>query len=405
MKPRLWLSLLGAIALVALVWQVISWRNQPTEVSFTKAIRETIVSSIATNGKVEPVDWAVARAERPGAVTKILIRRGQKVSQGEVLVELDATEAQTDLAVANARITQAHAELDVLAKGGRSTDLTDISSNLERLKLDLDTAQKDHDTLARLLAKQAATKYEVLSAEQRIESIKLQIKALNDRKASLVGASDRTSAEARLQDAQAAAHLAESRIQMSTVKAPVSGTVYQFDLKQGAFLNSGDAVASIGLLDRVDVTVYVDEPDLGRVMKGMPVTITWDALPGRQWKGTVDKTPTQIVANGSRQVGEVICLIQNPDMDLLPGTNVNAEIKSESVENALTIPKEAVRHESNQTGVFALDGDRIVWRKITLSVNNTTRTQVEGLKDGDPVALPTEKPLKSGMQVKPLFPN
>ncbi len=404
MKPRLWLSLLGAVALIALVWQVISWRNQPIEVPFTKTIRETIVSSIATNGKVEPVEWAVARAERPGAVTKILIRRGQKVSQGEVLVELDATEAQTDLAVANARITQARAELDVLARGGRSTDLTDISSNLERLKLDLDTAQKDHDTLARLLTKQAATKYEVLSAEQRIESIKLQIKALNDRKASLVGASDRTSAEARLQDAQAAAHLAESRIQMSTVKAPVSGTVYQFDLKQGAFLNSGDAVASIGLLDRVDVTVYVDEPDLGRVMKSMPVTITWDALPGRQWKGTVDKTPTQIVANGSRQVGEVICLIQNPDMDLLPGTNVNAEIKSESIENALTIPKEAVRHESNQTGVFTLDGDHLVWRKIAPGVNNTTRTQVEGLKDGDPVALPTEKPLKSGMQVKPNFP-
>jgi HlyD family secretion protein len=139
-------------------------------------------------------------------------------------------------------------------------------------------------------------------------------------------------------------------------------------------------------------------------MKGMPVTITWDALPGRQWNGTVDRTPTQIVPSGSRQVGEVICLIRNPDMDLLPGTNVNADIKSESIENALTIPKEAVRHESNQTGVFMLDGDRLVWRKIALGVNNTTRTQVEGLKDGDTVALPTEKPLKAGMQVKPIFP-
>jgi HlyD family secretion protein len=404
MKPRHWLSLLGVIALAALAWRLIAWRNQLTEVPFAKAIRETIVSSVATNGKVEPVEWAIARAERPGAVIKILIRRGQRVSQGESLVELDATEAQTDLAMANARITQARAELDVLEKGGRSADLTDISSNLERLKLDLDTAQKDHDTLARLLAKQASTRFEVLSAEQRIESIKLQIKALNDRKAALVGASDRTSAEARLQDAQAAAHLAESRIQMSIVKAPVSGTVYQFDLKQGAFLNAGDAVASVGMLDRVDVTVYVDEPDLGRVMKGMPVTITWDALPGRQWNGGVDRTPTQIVPNGTRQVGEVICLIRNPDMDLLPGTNVNAEIKSESVQNALTIPKEAVRHESNQTGVFLLDGDRLVWRKIALGVNNTTRTQVDGLKDGDPIALPTEKPLKAGMQVKPLFP-
>src|ERR1700681_334359 len=105
---------------------------------------------------------------------------------------------------------------------------------------------------------------------------------LSIRRAALLGSSDRTPAEARLQDAQAAAHLAESRIQMSAVKAPVSGTIYQFDLKQGAFLNAGDAVANIGLLDRVDVTVFVDEPDLGRVAKGMPVTITWDALSGRK---------------------------------------------------------------------------------------------------------------------------
>src|SRR5262249_27589137 len=146
--------------------------------------------------------------------------------------------------------------------------------------------------------------------------------------------------EARLQDAQAAARLAESRIAMSTIKAPVSGTVYQFDLKSGAYLNPGDAVASIGRLERVNVTVYVDEPDLGRVEKGMAVSITWDALPGRSWKGTVDKTPTQIVPLGSRQVGEVICLIENPNSDLLPGTNVNAEILSQTVQNALTIPKE-----------------------------------------------------------------
>jgi HlyD family secretion protein len=403
MKRLLW-SLLATLALVALVWQLVSWRNQPFEVPFAKVVHETIVSSVATNGKVEPVEWAVARAERPGAVTKIFIRRGQRVSQGEILVELDATEAQTDLAVANARISQARAEIEVLAKGGRSADLADISGNIERLRLDLETAQKEYDSLVRLQSKQAATRYEVSSAEQRIESIKLQIKSWNDRKGALVGTSDRTSAEARLQDAQAAARLAESRLQMSTVKAPVSGTVYQFDLKPGAFLNAGDAIASIGLLDRVDVTVYVDEPDLGRVMKGMAVSITWDALPGRLWKGTVDKTPTQIVPNGSRQVGEVVCLIQNPDMDLLPGTNVNAEIRSESVENALTIPKEAVRHESNQTGVFLLEGDHVVWRKIVLGVNSTTRTQVDGLKDGDPVALPTEKPLKGGMQVKPVFP-
>jgi len=139
---------------------------------------------------------------------------------------------------------------------------------------------------------------------------------------------------------------------------------------------------------------------LGRVMKGMPVTITWDALPGLQWKGSVDRTPTEIVAMGARQVGEVLCDIANPDMDLLPGTNVNAVILSETVENAITIPKEAVHRERGKTGVYVLDGDRIRWRVITQGVNNTTRTEVHELKDGDAVALPSEKPPKDGAVVE-----
>ena len=78
---------------------------------------------------------------------------------------------------------------------------------------------------------------------------------------------------------------AETQIEQSIVRAPIEGTVYQFDLKPGAYLNAGDTVASIGRLDQVRVNVNVDEPDLGHVAVGMPVIITWDALAGRQWAG------------------------------------------------------------------------------------------------------------------------
>src|SRR5258706_5969653 len=124
------------------------------------------------------------------------------------------------------------------------------------------------------------------------------------------------------------------------VRAPIEGTVYQFDLKPGAYLNPGDLVATIGLLNRVRVNVYVDEPDLGSVAKGHA------AMRGRQWKREVDKTATQIVALGTRQVGEVVCVIQNPDRDLPPGTNVNVEIISRVIEND--------RHKRGETGVFVL---------------------------------------------------
>jgi len=402
-RPRVLLWLLVLAGAAALAWSLVTWRNQPPEISFAKVVRESIVSSVSTNGKVEPIEWATARAERSGPVGSILIERGKRVTQDAPLVEIDASEAQADLASAQSRVEQARAEIAVLEKGGRATDLADISSGIERAKLELATAQNDFDSLTRLQAKGAATKLEVATARQRVDAAQLQIRSLEQKRTALVAAPEKSAALARLHDAQTAAKLAGQRIKQSVVRAPISGVVYQFDLKRGAYLNAGDIVAFIGKLERVRVNVYVDEPDLGRVTHGLPVSITWDAMPGRTWKGVVDKTPTQIETLGSRQVGQVICIIENPDRDLLPGTNVTAEIRAESVQNALTIPREAIRRELGQAGVFVLSGDRVVWKKITMGIGNTTRAQVEGVNEGDSIALPTEKPLKEGMIVKPAY--
>ena len=75
------------------------------------------------------------------------------------------------------------------------------------------------------------------------------------------------------------------------------------------------------------------------------------------------------------------------------------------VENALTIPKEVMRREGTQPGVFKLQGDRIVWQPVKTGAASVTRIQVlEGLNDSDAVALPVDMPLTSNTQVKPIFP-
>jgi HlyD family secretion protein len=366
-------------------------------------VRESITSSVPTNGKVEPIEWAEARAEQDGPVQSILVQRGARVTKGAALVEQDSSDARAELTAAQARVSQARADLEVIEKGGRPTDLSAIAGDLERQKLELAVAQKEYDSLVRLQAKQAATAYEVAQAKDKVDQAQQQIHSLEQRRGALVAPQDRSAAEARLRDAESAVTLAEERMGKSVIRAPLAGTVYQFDLKPGAYLSAGDLVATIGQLDRVRVKVFVDEPDLGRVTRGKPVVITWDAMPGRQWKGVVDRTPTQIVALGTRQVGEVLCVIDNPNDDLLPGTNVNVDITAEEAPSALTIPKEAVRREQGQAGVFTLSGNTLVWKKITPGVSDTTRTQVAGLSENDAVALPSEKPLKDGMIVTPRF--
>ena len=400
MKLRYWLPVVLLAALGYAGWKLVEIRNQAPEVNFVRAVKETISSSVSTNGMVEPEEWAAAKAEAGGPVTRILIQLRQRVAAGEVLVELDTAQAQVELQAAEARIAGIQTEYALLDQGGRRQDQIEIENTIAAATVELRQARSEFDRLVISQQKGLVLRVEVDAARDRVERLQQQIDAAGKLRPTLVEPSSRTAIDARVKEAAIARDAVRLRIEKSVVRAPIGGTVYQFDLKPGAFLNPGDTVASIGLLSRVRIKVYVDEPDLGRVKRGMPVTITWDAAAGREWTGTVDRLPTQIVPLGTRQVGEVICIIPNPGGDLIPGTNVNTVIRSETVEGAITIPKEALFREDGETGVYVLSGDRLAWRTVTQGVSNVTRTQIKELQEGETVAIPGGRALSGGMVVR-----
>jgi HlyD family secretion protein len=152
------------------------------------------------------------------------------------------------------------------------------------------------------------------------------------------------------------------------------------------------------------VRLYVDEPELGRVAEVQPVTISWDALPGKQWHGAVERLPSSIQPLGTRQVGEVICVIANPGRELLPGTNVDASIRTAVVDNAIVIPKETLRRDAEGTYVYRLDGDAVERRAVKTGTSNISLVQiVEGLAEGDLVALPSDTSINAGDRVTPVI--
>jgi RND family efflux transporter MFP subunit len=199
--------------------------------------------------------------------------------------------------------------------------------------------------------------------------------------------------------------LARRRLSLGQVSAPISGTVYQFDLKIGAYLQPGELVALVGDIDDVKVTVYVDEPDLGRVGLNMPVSITWDARPGQKWWGRVDRLPTQVVSLQARTVGEVTTIVNNPNHDLLPGVTVNATIISKVENDTLSIPKAALRTIRGSTGVYKLRGNSLVWTPVKTGISDINNVQIlSGLELGDRVAdrviEPSDAEITNGMRVR-----
>ena len=403
LKRRHLLILLLPLA-VLLIWSFAK-KSEPPAVPFAKVKRETLVSALESNGKVEPLQYASVRVDTAGLVARLSVKEGQRVAQGAELAQLSVPGVGAQLAAAQARVETAKAELATIAGGGRRADLTAIEGGLARARLDREAAQREYSALHRLEEKQAATHQEVEAAHGKLRQCDLDIEALERKRAVLVGSSDRAVAEAKLHEAEADVRLAERRIADTVVRSPIAGVVYSLPVRMGAYLNAGDPVASVGVLDRLRVRVYVDEPELGRVATGLPVNITWDALPGKKWEGTVEQLPTQVQPLGTRQVGEVLCTIENPGRELVPGTNVNASIRASVVPNALTIPKEALRRDLNGTGVFALAGSTIQWRPVKAGSSSISRVQiVEGVTDGDAVALPTSVALRDGQRVSAVFP-
>lgn len=398
---KVWLIVLAIVAGI-LIW-AFQKKSEPPRVPFTKAVRQTVTSIVSTNGKIEPIEYADVRVEAAGIVRELLVHLGDTVRAGQLIARLSQSGLSEDLQAAEARAAQARAELSTLKSGGQSSAQAEIQGTLARLQEQRAGAQRNLESLERLATLNAATRYEVDQARQSVTDLDTQIQALNARKGALVGKNDVEAAEQRVREAEANVRLSQSHLGETGVHAPIAGIVYDLPARQGAYLNVGEAVASIGKLDPVRVRVYVDEPELGRVAVGEPVRITWDALPGKEWTGAVERKPTEIVALGSRQVGEVLCTISNPNHDLTPGANVNAFIQAQVAQNALTIPKTAVRREQG-TGVYVLQPDhKIKWQTIKTGIGDALRVEVlSGLREGDAVAEPADIVLKDGMEVSPV---
>jgi HlyD family secretion protein len=399
------LLLLALIPLVALIIWVVQRRTEDPRVPFARVRRETLVSTLSTNGKAEPFEWQTVCAEAAGPVERVPVQEGQTVAKGSVLAILSNPSKRADIDAAEARVAEARANLAIIEGGGKPAELTDIENSLARAKFEREDAQREYLSLKRLQEKQAATAVEVAAAASKMKQSELEIAALERRRGALVSKSDRGVAAARLRDAEAALSLAQRKESQALLRAPIAGTVYQLSARPGGYLAVGDPVASVGRLDRLRVRVYVDEPELGRVAVRQPVTITWDALPGKEWTGFVEKRPSSIQTLGTRQVGEVICTIENPGRELIPGTNVNASIRTAVVEAALVVPKEVLRRDTQGSFVYVLRGDAIQRQAVETGASSIAKFQVTtGLRDGDAVALPTDLPLQPGQKVHPIFP-
>ncbi len=364
--------------------------------------RGPIRSVVSTNGKIEPVLNFEAHAPIATTVKRVLVKEGDHVRKGELLLELDDADIRTQAARAQAQIKAAQAEQSALKTGGTQEEVLTLNSQLSKAHSARDLAQRNLDAFRRLQQQGAASPGEVQQAEDNLQRAQADVNLLEQKQKERYSSPEIAKVQAQASEAQASYDAAEDAVSKSMVRAPFDGLVYAFPVKQGAFVQAGDLLLQEADLAHVLVRAFVDEPDVGRLQSGQRVEVTWDALPGRTWTGTVSTVPSTVKLRGSRNVGEATCVVDNKDLRLLPNVNVGVTIVAAEHSNVLTLQRDALRIDESKPYVYRIVDNHLKRQTIEFSLQNLTRVEItSGLSEGDRVALPAEdKPLSDGATVK-----
>jgi HlyD family secretion protein len=386
-NPRLLVPLLVVVAVVLLA-AFISARKPQATIRAAVVSRQNIFNSISTNGKVQPADNFEARAAAAGLVKRVLVKEGDHVKAGQLLVQLDDASARADAAKALARLRAAQANLEAVDTGGTKEEVMTTQAQLVKAHADVAAAQRNLDALERLEQRGSASPAEVEAARATLSTSQAQLTLLTNKLKSRYSRPEIVRVQAEAAEAQAAYDAAQQAVADDNVQAPREGVVYSLPVHAGTYVNPGDLLVQVANLREMEVKAYVDEPDIGRLAVGQPVQITWDAFPGQEWQGTISRVPSTVVALGTRTVGEVRCTVPNPDLKLIPNINVSVTIVTSAGKDVLAVPREAVRQEDGQKYVYEVLDNRLQRRDVQTGLSNLTHTEVlSGLQQGQVVAL------------------
>lgn len=347
--------------------------------------RGTIGASVTTLGRVQPKRQLSLSTRASGKVKSILVREGDLVSAGALILELDAPGYADAVEQAERSVKIRKMQLEEALKAPDSASI-----DLARARLRVATAarlkaQKDYDKIA---AKPDAEKSD---EALKLETAKLEYdvaKAEFDR--TLKGASELQIERLRadLREAETALKQAREQLAYTRIEAPFTGTIMAIDARLGENVHGFSPLVRLADLSQLQIRAEIDEIDIPAVAVGQSVQIRLDAFPAQTLKGRVERImPGVSEARGMTTYGALVDF-ENTSLPIRPGMGANLVITTQTVENALLIPKRAVRQAGRHKVVRVLVGRQQAEVVITTGLSNESEIEVlSGLQEGQVVLL------------------
>ncbi|MEW6189309.1 MAG: efflux RND transporter periplasmic adaptor subunit, partial [Actinomycetota bacterium] len=384
-------------------WYLVRARSAIIEVEAAKVKKGDILKSISASGKLGADEIDVC-SKVSGTVSKLSVRDGEEVQEGQVLLELDREQLQLAVDQAWAAYLNAKAQKYNLLKSiPSSTEMEAAQAQVNQAWQAYLIAENNYDNApsdsTRLARDEAWAAY--LSAKANLEKLKKQANRGQDLEA----------ADAQIDGAHAAYLQAKSNLENAIIKAPVGG-ILNFKLigamgaanskvAVGSTITQGQSIFTIYDLSKIYFAADVDETDIAGVEVDRLAQVALDAYPGITFKGRVSEisSTSKITQTGGTAFSVKIGL-EPSNVPLRIGMNGSADIIESRRKNVLIVPYEAVVKRKGKRVVFVVEDSIVRMREVTTGISTETSYEIiGGLREGERVVTSGLKKLRDGSRI------
>ena len=349
---------------------------------------ESVRRTIEVVGTLAAADQVTISSEAEGRVSRIAADLGDRVTAGQVLLELDREKPQYNLEQQRASLARSLARYG--ATDPNSMPPIEQTPDVQKAKAELEQAQKAYDRAKELNRRQ-------LVSTQTLEDA---LAAQQTKQASYDAAlQNAKNLSADIDASGAALKMAERQVRDTAIRAPFDGYVEKRLVNLGEYVRVQTPVMGVVRIDPLKVTAEIPEKMGPWIQDGQAVELIVDAFPDRPFAGKVSRISP--VVNTSTRAFPFEALVPNPEATLKPGTFARVRIVTAKVDQVLTLSYSSLQYRYGVNRVFVVDKDHLAMRELKVGERVGERIEVlEGVKPGETVATTGVDKLEDGLKVK-----
>ncbi|MDR7070578.1 membrane fusion protein (multidrug efflux system) [Pseudoxanthomonas japonensis] len=309
--------------------------SEAIPVEVAKATRRAVAASYSGTTTLEALGESQVVAKTSGVALAVLVEEGQVIRAGQALVRLDPERLRLQVAQAEAQMRK-------------------LENNYRRAQ--------------QLVGQQ------------------------------MISANDVDQIKYDLENARAVYRAASLELSYTTITAPISGVVASRSIKSGNFVQINSPIIRIVDASRLEATLNVPEREIAKLKPGQAVGLAVDALPGKQFTGTVARV-SPVVDNGTGTFRVVASF--SGDGELQPGMFSRLNINYDQRADALVVPRTALLEDGGEPAVYVVRDGKAQRTVLKLGYNDAGWVEVrEGLKPGEQVVIAGKAALREGSAVQ-----